>query len=198
LAVLTFTKSLLDTDVTADRRMMLPVELVTMCIVGSAVVTAPALVRLVGSAAVVGLIALRLVSPIGPFPEGVAAPRVMPRNSLFDAVAALPRSTIIVTNDPEGVWRDTGRPSIFAPASTNALTGREVSDLPGRLEEMGRIVGERRGRLVLINPQIFGVPIRIPRILSPAEVETYLPCALIVDMPADGFIYDLAPCATPH
>ena len=125
-----------------------------------------------------------LLVPTGALPEGIARPDMdHPRPQLYQLVADLPPETILVANVPESLWRDTRRPSIVAPAREDKLTGRAIPDLPGRLREMGRLVGAVDGLLVLEQPSVFGVPVDSPRDLNPAEVAQYLPCAQVPTSP---------------
>jgi hypothetical protein len=139
---------------------------------------------------------LRLTVPTGALPEGIATPDMgHPPPQLYQLVADLPADTVLVANVPESVWRDTRRASIVAPARYDKLSGRDIPDLPGRLREMGELVGARDGLLVVEQPLVFGVPVDSPRELSPREVETYLPCAQVFLEAAEGRIYDLSACA---
>jgi hypothetical protein len=195
LAVLLVTSTWLDTDVTADRRLMLPVELAVVVFAVSALCLLPP--RWATWPVVAGIVAVRAVLPVGIWPEGVDVPHMGdPRPQLYDAVANLPESTIIVTNAPEAIWRDDRRASIVAPARMEKLAAEEIPDLPGRLAEMGRLVGELGGVLVLEDPRVFGIPVDNPRVLNPLEVTEHLPCAQILVETFEGFIYDLTPCAT--
>jgi hypothetical protein len=72
-----------------------------------------------------------------------------PPPQLYQLVADLPADTVLAANVPESLWRDTRRASIVAPARHDKLSGRDIPDLSGRLREMGRLVGERGGMLVL-------------------------------------------------
>jgi hypothetical protein len=56
------------------------------------------------------------------------------------------------------------------------------------LGELGRLVGERDGLLLLQN-------IRPPRNLSPQETAAYLPCAKLIYRDDEGLLYQLRPCA---
>jgi hypothetical protein len=195
VGVLLVTSALLDTDVTADRRLLLPVELAV--VVAAAAVVARARLRILGWSALAGFVWLRLALPVPFFPEGLAWParRDTPRPELYRLTADLPDDTIIATNEPEAVWRDTRRASIVAPAREDKLTGRPVPDFPERVAEMGRLVGARRGVLVFETPRVLGIDIDVPRVLNTDEVARYLPCAEPMVEAPEGTIYDLAPCA---
>jgi hypothetical protein len=196
IAVLAVTSALLDTEVTADRRLMLPAELAVAVFVAGRLAAERPRVAVAGVLALI--VAGRLVAPNGPVPEGTAAPEPGPRGALYDAVAALPGDTVIVANAPEVLWRETRRASIVAPAAYEKLSGRWAQDFPERVAEMGRVAGARRAVLVVEVPRFLGVVVENPRVLSTDQVAQDLPCAQPLEELPEGVIYDLSPCASSN
>ena len=103
-----------------------------------------------------------------------------------------------MTNAPEALWRETRRGSIYAPDPYAKLSGRFVDPqrLAEQLGEMGRLAGARGAVLVVERLVLFGITIESPRVLSPLQIERYLPCAEVRLDVAAGVLYDLSPCAT--
>lgn len=95
---------------------------------------------------------------------------------------------MIATNVPEILWRQTGRASIRTPSQADALSGRTNPTFEQEVVELGQLLGARDGLLLLQN-------IRVPRLLSPEQAATYLPCAKVLYHDDEGLLYDLRPCA---
>jgi hypothetical protein len=55
----------------------------------------------------------------------------------------------IATNAPESLFLDTGRPSIIVPARGNAVTGEKNRNFDQQIRELGRVVAQRHGVVVL-------------------------------------------------
>ncbi len=198
MAILVVTRTWLDADISADRRLLLPIEIVVVVVVASWFVTVPRVHRTIAFTVLVALVAARAFTPTNPLPEGIGSPPPPHApNELHAYVLALRADTVLVTNAPEALWRETRRGSIYAPDPYAKLSGRFIDDqrLAEQLGEMGRLAGARGAVLVVERLVLFGMTIESPRILSPSQVERYLPCAEVQLDVAAGVLYDLSPCA---
>ena len=199
MAILIITRTWLDADISADRRLLLPIEIVAVVVVASWFVTMTRVHRTFAFTVLVALVGARAFTPTNPLPEGIGSPPPPHApNELHAYVLALRADTVLVTNAPEALWRETRRGSIYAPDPYAKLSGQFIDDrrLAEQLGEMGRLAGARGAVLVVERLVLFGITIESPRVLSPLQIERYLPCAGVkLDVPA-GVLYDLRPCAT--
>jgi hypothetical protein len=103
------------------------------------------------------IVACCLAVMLGPFVVGVAGSRGIPlrgfephrQDAFTHAIRALRPGEFIATNAPESLFLDTGRPSIIVPARGNAVTGEKNRNFDQQIRELGRVVAQRHGVVVL-------------------------------------------------
>jgi hypothetical protein len=187
LVVIALTSALLDADVSFDRRLALPVELACTVLVVGVLASWPRRAALGVGLCVVAAVARTQVTT-GPFPQGLAVPEPAAPQPAYELVGAVPAGHPIATNVPEFLWAATGRASVVSPASHDKLTDRDVDDFEAQLAEMGRLVGERNGVLLILRTPL-------PTLTRPDEVARILPCAAVTYEDDLALVYDLTPCA---
>lgn len=186
IAVLLVTTTWLDADVSFDRRLMLPAELALEILVLGVIAAAPRPALAIGACAV--LVALRAQVTTGPYPQGLSVPDGAPPEAVFVQLDSYAADVVIATSVPEFVWASTGRASIVAPAAYDKLTAQANPHFASDLVELGRLVGERHGILLVQR-------VESPRLTRPSDVARLLPCATTLYDDDRNLIYDLTPCA---
>ncbi len=186
IAVLLVTTTWLDADVSFDRRLMLPAELAFGILVVGVIAAVPRPALAIAACAV--LVALRAQVTTGTYPQGLSVPDGAAREAVFAELDTYPPDVVIATSVPEFVWASTGRGSIVSPAAYDKLTAQENPHFAADLLELGRLVGEKHGLLVVQH-------VESPRLTRPSDVARLLPCAATVYDDDHNLIYDLTPCA---
>jgi hypothetical protein len=156
LAVVVVSGSLLDASLSFDQRVLGPVQIAAYLVLLSiAYWSVRCRVRLgarpvaLAVASAVALLVVVPAIPMGARQVGMTLAPGVPSSAML-ALAGLPSSTVIVTNEPSGVFVYAHRGSILAPVRSYVITGQENPGFRGDLEYIGTLLSERPGVVVLV------------------------------------------------
>jgi hypothetical protein len=196
VAVVMFSRALLDRTIPFDRRLLGPLQLTF------AIVAAVLLVRVLSSrvpfAALCAVLAIVVVVWVWPWRIWLTAysdfstldmiegaPAYVP-GPFEAAVARLPEADLIVTNGPDGIYMLTGRSSILLPARKYSISGQTNPNFAKEMAELGHVLAEHRGALAY-----YGVGDTGGNLPTLAELRRRFPLVLVEQFP-NGSIWRLA------
>jgi hypothetical protein len=153
MAVVLFSRYVLDASIPLDSRILAPLQLVLYALVLSLVWSALHRVGTRSVAAIAGtvaigtaLVAVSIQPTSSLVRDGYRAP---PASDVLDAVRALPHDTFIASNGPETIFLQTGRSAIEVPLRRSPLTTQPNRAYAQQLRDLAAVLQARRGVLVL-------------------------------------------------
>jgi hypothetical protein len=197
VAVVMFSKALLDRTIPFDRRLLAPLQL-TFAIV-AAVLLVQVLSSRVPFAAVCVVLAVVVLAWVWPWRIWLAgfsdfstwdivkgAPAAAAPGPFEKAVARLPEGDLIVTNGPDRLYVQTGRSSILLPTRNFPISQQRNPNFAKEMAELGHVLGEHDGALAYYGADDTGV--NTPTL---AELRRRLPLVRVEQFP-NGSIWRLA------
>jgi hypothetical protein len=156
LVVVVFSGSFLDASLSFDQRVLGPVQIMSYLVLLAVAywsircrVTHRARMVALAATGAVALLVLLPTSPVGARQLHLALPAPHPSRAMT-ALAALPASDVIVTNEPSGVFVYAHRGSVLTPVRRYIITDQGNPRFHQDLEYVGALVRRRHGVVALI------------------------------------------------